>query len=127
MTTDTSLCGFCLDLGVHSFSHRDSVRQASSAGLVWVRVGCSGRVDLGVEQTSVVDWLNVGARQNVGWSFHIGRNREWGHDHTITHAREARKGVIGKGHGPLVVDERGWRWSMDVVDRPGRDVVLGMG
>lgn len=45
----------------------------------------------------------------------------------LTHAWEASKGVIGEGHGPLVVEERGWRWSRDIEDRPGRDVVLGMG
>ena len=45
----------------------------------------------------------------------------------LTHAWEARKGVVREGHGPLVGEVRGWKWSMDVEDGPGRDVVLGMG
>lgn len=44
----------------------------------------------------------------------------------LTHAWEASKGIIGDGHGPLVLEERWWRWCRDIEDRPGRDVVLGM-
>lgn len=102
------------------------MRQASSAGLIWILVECTGTMDRGMEQTSVVDWLNVRVGQNVGWSIHVWR-REWGHDHTIANAWKSSKGVIGEGHGPLVMEERGWRWSMDIDDRPGRDVWMSVG
>ena len=45
----------------------------------------------------------------------------------LTHSWKASKGVIGEGHGPLEGVERGWGWSMDVEDRPAREVVLGVG
>lgn len=59
------------------------MRQSNSAGLVWVLVGCAWSMDLGVEEASVVDWLDVRVGQNVGWSLHVRGRREWGHDHTI--------------------------------------------
>lgn len=63
----------------------------NSAGLVWVLVGCAGSIDLGVEQTSVVDWLDVRVGKNVGWSLHVSGRREWGHDRTI--ALEVEKDI----------------------------------
>lgn len=103
------------------------MRWAESAGLVCVLVGCIGSMDLGVQQAPVVNWLDVRVGQNVGWSLHVGGRREWGHDHTIAHAWYASKGIIREGHGPLVLEERGWRRSRDIEDRPCSDMMLRMG
>lgn len=100
------------------------MRRADSSGLVWVQVGCTGRMDLLLEQASVVHRLEVRVGHDVCWSVHVGGRREGGHDHTIAHAWEACKGVIGERHGPLVLEERGWRGGMDIEDRPDRHVVL---
>lgn len=48
-------------------------------------------------------------------------------DRTLTHAREAGEGVEGEGQGPLVWQQRRWRWSRHVEDGPRRDSVLGEG
>jgi len=61
------------------------MRQANSAGLVWVLLQSTLSVDLWVEKTSVVDWLNVRVWKNVGWSLHEWGRGEWRrwYDHTI--------------------------------------------
>lgn len=59
------------------------MRQVTPAGLVWVLIGCTGSMEMGVEEAPVVNWLDLRVGHNVGWRLHVGGRREWGHDHTI--------------------------------------------